>query len=198
LDHAKQTGQYDIADQSLIKSLQTQLDSQQASEKAQQQFLGAASLIGDLGQLGAVTGKSLNDLGEQLHIPLDKLASFLGTDAAGLQQQFAKQEEMAQAALDQVANGKTTNELLADINATLAGKPLPFDPNTIINDTTNPIGKSSGHVYAPPGGGSAQPASKVEVSSPQTEKLLGDLIREIQAARREGVISNRNTAGAMR
>jgi hypothetical protein len=195
LDHASQTGQYDLRDQALSKSLSAQIAQSDAQAKAQQQFAQAASLLGDLGQIGAVTGQSLQDFAKQFGIPLDKFASMLGTDAAGLNKDFGQQEAMAKAALNTEQNTKYTNELLADILAASRNQPLPFDTNTLIADSSNPSGKSSGHGYAPPGGGSTQPASRQEVSSPKVEKLLGDLIGEIQSARREGVISNRNTAG---
>lgn len=48
-------------------------------------------------------------------------------------------------------------ELLADINATLNGQALPYDPGQIAN-AASPPPKPVAHGYTPPGGGSAQPA----------------------------------------
>ena len=59
-------------------------------------------------------------------IPLDKFASILGTDQSGLQAEFKKQEDMAKSALETANNTKYSNELQADILATLQGKASPF------------------------------------------------------------------------
>jgi hypothetical protein len=47
--------------------------------------LQAATLLGDVAQIGAVGGQTLQQIAQMLGIPLDKLAAILGTDQAGLE-----------------------------------------------------------------------------------------------------------------
>lgn len=162
VDAAHAHAGYDLQDQALVKTLAAQIAQSEAQAKAQQDFLGAASLLGDLGQIGAITGQSLSDFADQFKIPLDKLAKMLGTDQAGLQADFNKQESLAQAALDTAGNTKYTNELLADILAQFQGNPLPFsvDELNAAQAGVQPSvgGKPGTHGYGLPPSGSAQPA----------------------------------------
>lgn len=127
--------------------------------------------MGDLGQIGAITGQTLDQLGAQLHIPLDKLAQILGTDAGGLKTEFAKQESMASAALATAGNTEAMKELLADINATLQGKPLPFTTDQINaaqggaqTSTGGKIGGPGG--FKPPPSGVPQPVNDLYMQHP--------------------------------
>ena len=101
----------------------TQFEKQQ---QAQQQFLQASQLLGDLAQIGAVNGDSLGKLAQMFGIPLDKLAGMLGTNMQGLVGQFGTQEKMALAAIQTSDNTKLTNEILADILAASQGQKLPY------------------------------------------------------------------------
>ncbi len=155
-----------------------------AAKQAQaQQFTQAATLLGDLSQLGTVTGSSLTELATMFDIPLAKLAKMLGTDQAGLSKEFTQQEAMARAALDTAGNTKYTNELLADILAANQGHPLPFSTEQLAEDATGTItpaataggGKPGGPGTGakPPGFGGAQPASVATVATVTSPDVTG-------------------------
>lgn len=124
-----------LNDQKQLDALQAQYDAQQAAAKKQQDFMQAAQLLGDLGQISAVSGQSLADFAKMFPtaIPLDKFASMLGTDQAGLAKEFDQQVKLANAALE-------TNSILEQIRDILSGKTPSASVNDIYGDVTgNPI-----------------------------------------------------------
>jgi hypothetical protein len=180
-----------------LLQLSKQQAQQQAQAAAQQQFLQAATLLGDLAQIGAINGKGLSDFSELFGIPLDKFASMLGTDQAGLASQFKQQEDMAKAALDTAGNTKYTNELLADILAQSQGKALPYGLNDI-NDaaTGQPISYGSAGGKGPGPIGATGPSADavadgtkpvVAATNDQTKQVVtalkdvAQLLRELKA-----------------
>jgi hypothetical protein len=164
-----ESGIYDFRQ---ITALKKQLADQAAQQQAAQQLAGASSLLGNFGQLGALTGNSLDELAKEFNVPLDKLADLLHTDQAGLAQQFALAEQQAQAALSTAANTKYTNELLANILAQQQGLPLPYSVAQLGDALTgtSAITPAAGGKPAPIGAGpptriGAQPASVATASS---------------------------------
>lgn len=108
------------------QELDRQIAAAEAQALAAENLADATQLMANLGQIGVVSGQSLDDIAKQFAIPLDKFAQFLGTDQAGLQAQYLKSEELARAALDTAHNTEYTNQLLADILAAYLGQPLPY------------------------------------------------------------------------
>ncbi|MHB8679006.1 MAG: hypothetical protein ACYC7G_04635 [Rudaea sp.] len=140
-----------MASVQLMGLLKQQADAQAQATK-QQQFLQAAQLLGDLGQIGAVTGQSLGDFAKMFGIPLDKFASMLGTDQTGLNSQFKTQEDMAKSALETASNTKYSNELQADILAALDGTAAPFSTADLYAALTgNPIAQGAAAGGGAPG-----------------------------------------------
>ena len=123
-------------DQQHLTALQAQYAAQQAAALKQQQFMQAAQLLGDLGQIGAITGQGLGDFSKMFSIPLDKFAAMLGTDKDHLGAQFDKQVEMARSAMETAQNTKYSAQIQADILAVLQGKNAPFSVSDIYSTLT--------------------------------------------------------------
>jgi len=126
-------------DQQQLTQLQAQFATQQAAALKQQQFMQAAQLLGDLGQIGAITGQGLGDFSKMFSIPLDKFAAMLGTDKDHLGAQFDKQVEMARSAMETAQNTKYSAEIQANILAVLSGKNPTFSPDDIYAALTGTI-----------------------------------------------------------
>ena len=109
-----------------VVALQAQIDAAKQQQDAASKLADATALIQNLGQIGAVSGESLDDLAKRYGFSSDQLAQYLGTDAAGLQKQFDVIEQQTLAAISTSNNTKYTNELLADILAQYRGEPLPY------------------------------------------------------------------------
>jgi phage-related minor tail protein len=147
----EQTGLIDFDRVKKIKDIEN-------GKSAQQQLQQAVGLIGNFGQIGAITGQTLGELANEFNVPLDKLASLLGTDGEGLQKDFTQQVAAAKAALDTAHNTEYTNHLLADILAQSRGKPLPYSETQLAEEATGkpvqqalaPGGKPVGSQFAPP------------------------------------------------
>lgn len=123
-------GIVDTADMAKLNDAKTQ-------QAKQNQATQATALLSNFGSLSAISGQTLQQLADVYGVPLDKLASILGTDQKGLSDEFAQQVQLAKAALDTAGNTKYTNELLADILAYSQGKPLPFSPDQLAADSAD-------------------------------------------------------------
>lgn len=142
------------------QQLQKQIDAAQAQADSAKKLADASALLNNFAQIGAYTGQSLGQLSAQFSAPLDQLAQFLGTDAAGLQKQFDTAEKAALAGLQVADNTKLTNEILADILAQYQGKPEPYsegDLNSAASGLNPAIASSK------PGRGGIAPASAPDV-----------------------------------
>jgi hypothetical protein len=151
------TGLIDIPGEQQIRDIETQ-------RTKQQQFAAASQLLGNFGQIGAVTEQSLGELAAMFGVPLDKLADMLGTDLSGLSKDFDQQVASARAALETAGNTKYTNELLADIRAQLAGDALPFSPEQLAADAINKPNTLS------PGG----TVTSTDLGAPELVKAVND------------------------
>ncbi|HXD83310.1 MAG TPA: hypothetical protein VN599_02650, partial [Rudaea sp.] len=160
-----------------LMALYQQQSAAQAAAAKQQQFMQAAQLLGDLGQIGAVTGQGLGDFAKMFNIPLDKLAGMLGTDQSGLSAQFKVQEDNAKAALQTASNTKYSNELQADILATLQGKSAPFSTDDLYAALTgNAIAgnAATGPGKTPPRGATGGPVANGAVTNNGPSGTSGD------------------------
>lgn len=144
-----------------IFDTQNQIAAMEAQQAAAAHFSDAAKLLGDLAQDGAVTGKSLDQLAGQFsNLSLDKLAQYLGTDAAGLQQQFAQQEAMALSNLHIEEYARLSSDYLANIAALLAGQQEPYSASDLVNAAS---GSNPALPSAKPGATTAAPISAPDV-----------------------------------
>jgi len=125
-------------DQQNIDAIQKQIDAANAQAQAAQNLQDGTALLKDLGDIGAVSGESLQSFSDRMGIPLDKLAGYLNTDQAGLEKLYMQYESAALSQLEIAGNTKYTNELLADILAAYQNKPLPYTGNdpSILSITT--------------------------------------------------------------
>jgi hypothetical protein len=128
LKFGSETGLYDFRQ---ITALKKQLKDQQEAQAKAQQLQQATGLLTNLGQLGALTGNDLATLAQKFNIPLDKFAQLLGTDQAGLEQQYQTAVDTAKAAMDTATNTAYANELLANILAAQQGLPLPYSDTDV-------------------------------------------------------------------
>lgn len=158
------------ANQAQLWKLQQQQAQQAAGQQALAQATEAAQLLGNLANLSALGGGSLQDLATKFNLPLGDFAKMLGTDSAGLQGQFDTAEKNYEAALKTADNTTEMKEILADLLATQAGTPLPFSqadiaaalgitPSTAPTTSTGPTKIGPPVIGAPPGGGTAVPGT---------------------------------------
>jgi hypothetical protein len=131
-------------------ALQKQIDSATAQQTAAQRLGDATTLLKDLSVIGEFAGGSLADLAAKYGFTTQQLATELGVSNDQLQGMFDQQEKAARAQIDLVASAKATNELLADIFATLNGQTAPYSAGDIYAD--NNAGSSSRSVGRGKGG----------------------------------------------
>lgn len=101
--------------------LQKQIDEANAQAEALKRLTDATSLLSNLGQIGSITGESLDEISKRFGVPLDKFAADLGLTQSALQQQYTQAELQAQAAIK-------ANDYLANILAVLEGKTPDHNP----------------------------------------------------------------------
>lgn len=191
--------------------LQKQIDAANAQQQAAANFNDAQALLGNLGQIGAIDGESLADLAKRENIPLDKLASYLNTDATGLQKLYDSFEATDKAQLEIAGNTKYTNELLADIIAQEQGRALPYTPEDLAAAATGSNKSTPGHGSTPPvsaGGGPISDDTHAVVTAirenTEAVHLLRtkidisnvELVSQTKIMRAAPNDSNRNTAGS--
>lgn len=131
IDSYNAAGIDDFADQKKLAALNGQ-----QSQAAQVQ--SAQQLLGNFGQIGAITGQSLDQLLQEFGGNEGTLESILGVNATQLQAAYTQQVQTATAALDTATNTEYANELLADINAELANQPEPFSLAQLTAALTGP------------------------------------------------------------
>jgi hypothetical protein len=89
---------------------QTALDAANAQAAAAKRLSDATSLLGDFGQIGAITGDSLQQVADMLGVPLDKFGADLGLNTKQLQDAYQQQEDLATAALNTATNTLESKE----------------------------------------------------------------------------------------
>jgi len=107
--------------QAQIDAKKKEIDAANAAAAQAKRLTDATTLLGDLSQIGSVTGDSLDKLASQMGIPLDKMAADLGITKAQLEQQYLQQEQVATASLQ-------SRDYLQEILNVLQGKPALYDP----------------------------------------------------------------------
>jgi hypothetical protein len=144
-------------------ALQPAIDAAQKQQDAAAHLGDASKLLNDFATISAVSGQSLAQIAAQDHAPLDKLAQFLGTDATGLQAQFAQDVAIATASLNIEANTKAGAEYLQDIRDILAGKSPTFTASDLQNASAGVDPSKAAASTSKGGAGTANPITSPDV-----------------------------------